>query len=232
MNEFHLNKGDGQQMSDELEPQKPSVFGMINNPIEQFKRIKERPVFWGALVIATIIFLVGLIISFQYIDVSEELLQELAREAGEELTDEIRAVFEVAQSIGVVIGGVIGPIFGVLMASLIHLLVGKIASAQVTFRQLFSMNTHIMMITAIGVVVNGILLMIFSGEFGVGYTSLGILFDPGEPIGAMASQIEIFSIWNLILTAIGLQQVANFSKGIAWGVPIIMFVVGLLFALV
>lgn len=218
-------------MSEVTEERKPSLIGMLTDPLEQFRRIKKRPVFWGALGIIIVIFIVGLILSFQSADmsISEEFLQEFARETGEEITEELKQVLAFAQNVGVFIGGTIGPIFGALIASVIHLLVGKIIHSTVSFRQLFSMNTYIMLITALGVMVNGLLMMIFQVDFGSSITSLGIFFNPEEPVGAMMSHIEVFAIWSLILTAFGLQKVANFSKTMAWGVPIIMFVVGMLF---
>lgn len=35
---------------------KPSLFGLITSPVEQFKRMKQRPVIWGPSVIVLILF--------------------------------------------------------------------------------------------------------------------------------------------------------------------------------
>lgn len=47
----------------------------------------------------------------------------------------------------------------------------------------------------------------------------------------LLDSLEIFSIWNVILTAIGLEKVARLSKGVAWTVSIVLFVIGVLFAM-
>lgn len=218
-------------MPDVAENEKPSLIGMITDPQEQFRRIRNRPIFFVALIIITIMIIIGVFLSFRYVEVSDEVLIEIAEESGEVLDEEMEFVIEFAQNIGVLFGGILGPIFGILITSLLHLLVAKIVHSKIKFRQLFSMNTYITFITAIGVLFNGILIALFQTGFNRSLTSLGIFFDPDSALGAMADHFEIFGIWGLILTAIGLQKVAKFSNGLAWGVPIVMFVIGLLFGI-
>lgn len=212
-------------MSEETMEQKPSLIGMITNPTEQFERIKERPVIWGAMGIIIILFMIGMWLTFLGVD----LTGEISNEMGVEIDEELEGFIEFFENVGIFLGGIIGPIIGVLISSIIFLLVGKIVNSSVTFRQLFSMNTYIMIITALGVIVNGILFAIFGGESDIVFTSLGFIMNGEGPSGAIANHLEVFSIWNLVLTAIGLEKVARFSKGLAWAVPIIIFIVGMFF---
>ena len=63
------------------------------------------------------------------------------------LREELAAV-SMFTTITMIITGLFTPIFGVLIATVIYLIIAKIARSEVSFKQLFSMNTYIMMISA------------------------------------------------------------------------------------
>src|SRR5699024_2132730 len=46
-------------MSDRSNKPTPSIFGMITSPIQQFKRIKEKPVIWVAMLVVIVITIIG-----------------------------------------------------------------------------------------------------------------------------------------------------------------------------
>src|SRR5699024_3880551 len=110
----------------------------------------------------------------------------------------------------------------------VHFLVGKIAQSEVKFKQLFSMNTFIFFISSIGTLINGIIIYIIGSSTGIQVTSIASILDNDNmTLVALTSWIEVFSIWTLILTAIGLHKVAGFSKGLSWAIPIILTVLGI-----
>ncbi|HEX6593423.1 MAG TPA: YIP1 family protein, partial [Bacillota bacterium] len=110
--------------------------------------------------------------------------------------------------------------------------IAKIAQANVTFKQLFSMNTYILIISALGVIVNHAIALIIGSDPDVFVTSLGSAIDAPGVVGVLLQSIELFSIWGLIVTVIGLQKVAHFSKGLAWGVQITRFIIVVIFAMI
>lgn len=208
-------------MSEEVKSRKPSLIGMISSPGEQFERIKVRPIIWGAMIIITLMYVIGM------------WLQSIGMEIPglEGLTAEETAMFETITSITMVITAVFIPIFSILVSSAILMLIAKIARSEVTFKQLFSMNTYIMFIGAIGVVLNGIFIALLGGNAEMMYTSLGSLVDAEGAIAGLLDSLEVFTIWSTILSAIGMQKVANFSKGLAWTIAIVIFAIGALFAI-
>lgn len=219
-------------MVEETNKQKPSLLGIITSPAEQFERIRERPLIWGAMGIIVILFIVGISLTFVGLDLSEILTDEIVTdEVGLELDEEFESIVKVTGIIFLFIGGIIGPLIGVLVSTVIFLLVAKIANSSVTFRQLFSMNTYLMIITVLGMIVNGILSLILNADPEVTITSLGSLLNLDGVSGAIMDNFELFGIWNIILTAMGLEIVARFSKGLAWAVPIAIFVTGILFSI-
>lgn len=208
-------------MSEETNLRKPSLFGIIWSPSEQFERIKDKPKIWAPLGIVTLLFILGMWLTSLGLDLSLEGIPE------EDL--------EIAQAVGTVtlmIAGIISPIIGAFISTLIYLLISKIPGSNVTFKQLFSMNTHLMMISALSILVNGIGIALFGGNAEILFTSLGSIVEVDGAMSGLFNSIEVFQIWGVILTAIGLNKVADFSKGLAWTVSIAFFVISVITAMV
>lgn len=63
-----------------------------------------------------------------------------------------------------------------------------------------------------GSIINIVLAFILGGKGTEKYTSLGPLFETGTVASGIGNTFEIFSIWGLILTGIGLHITAGISK--------------------
>lgn len=207
--------------------EKPSLFGMILNPGEQFKRLKENPKIWIPLLMVTAIFTIAAVVNSLGMDI-EELLGNTWQE---ELDEEMLAFVAITARVGAVIGGVVIPILTAVFATLIFLLVSKFTDSEVRFRQLFSMNIFIFMISALGSLFQGIVVAAIDSDPLVVVTSLQFLVQAEGKMSVIFSAIEVFSIWHLILVAVGLKIVANFKSGLAWGVAIVYFIVPVLIGL-
>jgi hypothetical protein len=213
---------DDQVTERETKGPKLSLFGMVWSPGEQFEKIKERPVIWGPLFIVSILFAAALALTAYTADMSLLL--------GDVPEDQAEMVAGFAK-ISMVVTGFFTPVFTILISSAIYMLVAKIAGSDVKFKQLFSMNTFITIIGALGLILNGLIHAAVGGNPEVQFTSLGGMLNVEGATGGLLNGIEVFSIWATVLTAIGLQKVAHFSKSLAWGITIIFFIVGLLLAL-
>lgn len=210
------------QAKEEVKLPKPSIWGMIWSPGEQFQRIRERPIILGALLINAIIFTIAVLLRLFG---SELNFSDVSADEAMFITG-FTAVFTL-------VIGIISPLIGCLLSSLIYFIISKFTSSNVSFKQLFSMNMYIMFISAIGMVINGIgALLAGGGDPETIYTSLGPIFQAKGALGAVLKSIEVFSIWHVILTATGLNRVANFSKGLAWGISIAFFIIGIIFAVI
>lgn len=87
------------------------------------------------------------------------------------------------------------------------------------------MNTFVYVIGLFGAILNGIIFLLAGGsENAADYTSLNSLVDMEGPLGSLLAELDIFNIWMLILSAIGLHIVGRFSKKAAWSVMIILFI--------
>lgn len=216
------------EMNTEIEQpklEKPSLFGMIMNPREQFEKIRENPKIIVALIIVTLLTIVGMLLMMNGIDFMDD--PALAGMSEEEMM-----MVTMFSQIGFVIVGVFTPVIGILIGSFVHFIIAKIVRSEATFKQLFSMNTYIFIISAISMIVNGIVFMMIGGDPEKLFTSLNSIIGAEGILGAVLNSIEVFTIWGLIITAMGLQVVARFSKGLSWAVVIVFFIVGLIFQMI
>lgn len=200
----------------------PSLLGMFSSPGVQFERIKQNPKIWVPLIIVSILYVIGTI--FMALSVDESIL------AGQNIpVDNVELVLMIAK-VTVAITGIISPIFGVLIISALQLAIAKIANSSVSFKQLFSMNTFIMIIGATGLILNMAIRYAIGGNFTIYITSLAGVLNQ-EKAGFLGS-IEVFGLWGVVLTAIGLHKTAQFSKGLAWTIAIAFFLIGIGFGLI
>lgn len=199
--------------------EKPKIFGMIMNPSDQFARIREWPSIWLPLLIVTVLSVIGSIMMASGIDFMDQ-------PGMEGIPAEELALIESISKITFIVVGIFTPAIGILISTVIYVAVAKIARADVGFKQLFSMNIFIYLIAALSLLVNGLAFMVVgNANEDVLFTSINSILGVEGPIGAFLNMVEVFSIWSLIITAIGLQIAGKFSKKLAWGVVIAVYAV-------
>ena len=211
---------DETNMNEETVMEKPSIFGMIMNPVIQFKRIKNNPKALVAMIVVTLFSALGMFMMTQGVDYT----QQPGMGAMDE--NELMIVTTVANATVVIIG-LFTPIFSILVSSAIYLAVAKIAHRDVTFKQLFSMNTYIFVISTISMLINGLAIMLVGGAADTDtlFTSVNSIVGAEGALGGLLNNIEVFTIWDIIITALGLQVIAKFSKGLSWGIVLGIFVI-------
>lgn len=201
-------------------PENPSMFRMILHPVEEFKKLKETPNVLIPILLMTLLFGIGgavLAFTTDFLDLlgpvnsPEEIAMMKMIEPG------IRSSIFIGATLAPLLGGVLG---AVLMWILV-----KLTSSDATFKQLFSLNVFLMVIPVLGLWVNLLLTTVF-GLHPLQYvTGLTLFFDVYDPLYTLAGIVEVFAIWNLILTAIGLIVVASIKPATAWTVTI-LFTIG------
>jgi hypothetical protein len=195
---------------------KPSLFGFIPSPVKQFERMKDRPVIW----------MPGLIVLI--LAVASATLSAILPEALQLTADAAGISIEQARNIALIttsaVSLIIFPIMILISAGITYLIV-KIAGGTTTFKHLINFTIFIMFITSIGQIVNyGIA---FAAGTDPNVTSLNGLLGLEGKIGGALNAIEIFTIWSVILTGIGLPIVASISKRAGWIIAAILFLITL-----
>lgn len=200
--------------------EKPSLLGIVTSPVETFERIKQQPRVLLPLIVVLIISTLAAFLSVVSIDYST-LEEDLGAEAA--------ASVDTIATVGAFFGGTVGVFFTLLISALILFAIVKIAGKQVRFKQMFSMSIFISIVSAIGTLLNAIILYFVGGENPEQtFTNLNSLIGAEGALGGFLSSIEIFGIWGMVLTAFGLHQVGQLSKAASWTISIIFFVLGAL----
>ncbi|MFS0781632.1 YIP1 family protein [Bacillus sp. 1P06AnD] len=202
---------------------KPNMFSIINKPKELFGRVRSNPKIWVPLLIISLISAVGAMLTID----QDGILSMISEQGGMKLSAAEKSAIAGVTTVVGIIGGFLSPALGSLINSIVYMIVSKIIGASVTFKQLFSMCVHISLISALGALINGLILSVFHLS-GTGWVTSISYYLGGN--GDFLNSVELFSIWGLALTAIGLQVTAGFSKKVAWGVPVALFIIGLLFS--
>lgn len=200
---------------------KPSLFGMFWSPREQFEKIRQNPRIWIPLMMVTILYIVAYTVLAMSLKAEDLMLPGMT-------LAEAEMVVAISKATTVVSGFFI-PVFTILISSVIYLIIVKIAKKDTTFKQLFSMNTHIMIIGAVGILLNYLIIVMIGGSSAEAVlTSLAGLFNSKSTVLEM---FELFSIWQFILTAIGLYKVGQLSKTASVIIVIIFFLFSLSMAI-
>lgn len=187
----------------ELQTKKPSLIGMITNPVEQFTRMKEKPTFIAALIIVTI---------------AMSIMTAMITYFTMKSTPDFTGTSAEGQSAMLVFGVVGTAIVGLFVTPIIFLITSgfyklcfMVMGNDTSFKHIFAMVVNVAVISVLGLVVNGILAAIIGGEV-TSYTSLGSLMDQGTFLGGFLSSFEFFNIWRLIVLGIGFYVVGGLSK--------------------
>ncbi|MCS1352468.1 YIP1 family protein [Mechercharimyces sp. CAU 1602] len=214
---------------------KPSILGMIMSPGEQFARIKENPRFWGALITVTLLNTLLITLSMFLIVGTPEGQEEMMSQVnGQEVSD---AMLEGMKWMMVGVGA-LGMLFVypivILLTTLLHWFLMRMVNSDITYRQTLSVNSYAMVISLLGstllvvTIATGIYQPLLD-EISTYPTSLASMVETESAVvGALLSTIEIFTIWQLILTAMGLSIVGSVSRGKGWTVALVVFSLGVL----
>ena len=74
---------------------------------------------------------------------------------------------------------------------------------------------------------------ISSSQSGLIHANPSFFLDKGSPVlSAVLATFDLFSIWGWILAAIGLKIVGKISSGAAWGIVLIVALIGVAFRVV
>ena len=193
--------------------QKPSLLKMFWRPKEQFVKIRSNPIIATPLIIVTVIYIIASMVKALLIRAEDLMLPGMTVQEADMVAATAKAFTAMS--------GFISPVFTILFMTLIYFIILKIARKNMTFKQLFSMNTYIFVVQAVGLLVNSLLMMVIDSSSGSAITSLA-LFNRDW---SLLSAIELFTIWKFVLTAIGFHLVGQLSKSTSIILVIVLFII-------
>lgn len=204
---------------------------VLFSPGTVFERVRERPKF---LMPALTLAVVATVLTYLMMPFTQAAMAERIAQAVQQ-NPQAAGQMERFQSIGVAFAP-IGLFIGLLVAAgLLWLLVMLLAGGEAKFKTLLSVATYTA-VPSILMQVAGLLVLQMKGVDAV--TSMqdlrpafGLnLLAPtmGGFAGAVLGGINPFSIWSMILTAIGIRVTHKTSKGAAYTVAIVALLLGVL----
>ncbi|PGP03445.1 hypothetical protein CN995_13685 [Bacillus cereus] len=204
---------------------KPSLLRMITSPGEQFERMKTKSPVWGTFVLFVILgTIIATAVSYLTLISTPELAKELNGEAG--------AMVKGFTLGGGALVGLLGTPIGLFIAAGFYKIIMMFMSNDTPYMKILSIYLYANLVYYIGGLLNAGLGFIFDGNGTDVYTSLAPLFEQGTVAHGIASSIEIFNIWSLILTGLGLHIVAGLSKKQATILIVIFFILTIAFGVV
>lgn len=226
---------------------KPSAFqrigGVLFSPGETFESIARRPDWVVPFVIILALALIGGIVLGTRLD-----FQSLAREAMEanpksaDMPADAMETTVRVMAASMKIGSFLAPVLtaaGILLTAGVLLLSFRLFGGEGTFKQAFAVTNYAWMPRAIKGILG--LIVIVSRESvdiitlqNPVMSNLGFLLSPKDhPLGfALASSLDVFSIWSLILLIIGFSKVSRQSTSKSASIVIALWVVVTLLMLI
>src|SRR5690606_13503941 len=207
----------------------PTLWGILIAPTEQFERMVHRPRFGWAL--AAMMVVGSIVAALGAAQVAYSMVQETP------IPEEAQMIAPDQIAMGAAFLGFVGSLVGIpvslLLISLIQKLLLMLFQGEATYRQLFSLNTHLYLFTLLASLILVVMMLLLgpSENPEIYPTSLAALVPAeGAVLRGVLNGIELFALWKLFLTAKGLSVIARLSSGKAWAIALILFVGGLLFA--
>ncbi|WP_163248369.1 Yip1 family protein [Bacillus paranthracis] len=190
---------------------KPSLFGMITSPGEQFERMKTSNAVWGAFWILVLLGgLVGGFAAYVYSLTPEAI--KLNKELG----------------VTVSAGMTYGMGFSFLISAVVYKVLMVFMSNDTSYKKILAITVYSSVISLIGVLINIILAYILGGSGQEMYTGLGPIFASSSGVvKGIVSKFEVFTIWGYVVTWLGLQITAGLTKKQATIITIVFFVLTL-----
>ncbi|MCI0768492.1 Yip1 family protein [Bacillus sp. TL12] len=200
--------------------EKPSLLGMITSPSLQFERMKNSNVIWkGFWLLAILTGIVYLINTYAYV------LSLEGKKANAELGLDVPLNWQLGSGF---FTGAIGFMIGAFITAAFYKILMMFMNNDTSYRKLLAISVYGSIITTLGLLINSLLAITIGGTGQEMYTGLGSLFSSSNDVlhGVMKS-FEIFTIWSLVISALGLHTTAGLSKKQATVVVIIFFILSL-----
>ncbi|EPC8408068.1 Yip1 family protein [Bacillus thuringiensis] len=199
---------------------KPSLFGMITSPGEQFERMKTSNAVWGAFWLLVLIAgLVGGFAAYVY------SLTPEAINLNKELGVTVSAAMTYGMGFGVI---AISMAFVFLISAVVYKVLMVFISNDTSYKKLLAITVYSSVISLLGLLINTILAYILGGTGQEMYTGLEPIFASSSGVvKGIVSKFEVFTIWGYAVTWLGLQITAGLTKKQATIITIVFFVLTL-----
>ncbi|PFE00008.1 hypothetical protein COE15_20225 [Bacillus cereus] len=207
--------------SQKVSGEKPSLLGMITSPGLQFERMKNSDAVWGTFWLMTVLGgVMGTLMSYLYSKDPASIATN--KELG---FDEVPLVFTLG---GGFLFSALVIIITFFLGAVVYKVLMMFMSNDTPYKKLLTITVYSSVITVLGGIINMVIAFILGGNGQEMYTGLGPVFaSTGGVVHGILKQFEIFAIWGLVVTGLGLHITAGLSKKQATILVIVFFILTL-----
>lgn len=229
-----MNHENGEIMGEEIEnlTSGQRLLNIFYSPGKVFKSINHKPNFWLPMIITMVI---SLLFYLAYSGPFGEIMMttlEAQAATNPAMTPEFIETLVKIFSIAAIIIAPFSVAFMIFLSALFYWLGSMIFKGHGSYMKYVSIMAHVGLISTISLIVTGLMYLI-SGEFLLDrpITSLASLLPDSMKmtmLDGLLLNFEVFSIWRLILIAIGIQEISGLSRKKAFVIVGIIYSIGII----
>ena len=203
------------------------LLGIFTAPSATFQRLREKPTWLVPLIIVVVATLAVTALSTRYVDWDAQREQAVERMGQRGLTAEQQeqqlAAMEKAFSSPLLrygaplVGALITALIGIFFLVIVYNLALPLVGASGNFARMLSVVSWSSLVLVPGAVVRGVLVLL---RHSANVSTSLLLAAPDLKPGLLAvllARVDLFTIWQLIVTAIGLRVMFDVRSGKAYG---------------
>jgi len=202
-------------------------FGIFTSPAGTFQRLKEKPTWLVPLVIVVVATLAISALSTRYIDWDAQREQAVERMEQRGMTEEQReqqlAAMDKAFASPLLrygaplVGAFLTALIGIFFLVLVYNLALPLVGGSGNFRRMLSVVSWSSLVLVPGAVVRAVLVLL--RQSANVSTSLMLVAPDLKPgfLAVLLGRIDLFTIWQLVVTAIGIRVIFDVRSGKAYG---------------
>jgi hypothetical protein len=199
---------------------KPSLIGILYRPTEEFRKLKDQPVFGTALLLVLALVTIISAITGMVVSSSPAKFEELTNQYP--LTPEQFQAIQKSLPFVYAFGSLSFAILIILFFSFLTWIFARIFKSKTTFKQMFSLCSHVSVVLVF-LILSEFLLIVAGVSKTIPHLSLGAILPVSGKIQDFLDSFELFTLWGYALLAIGLREIAELPPAKAWSTVGILF---------
>jgi hypothetical protein len=202
------------------------LFNVLYDPGAVFARVKEKPRFWGPFIGLAVLQIIIAFLMLPYTKAAMQAMSQAQAAAGAAAPDTSRFAI-----IGVVMAP-IGLAIGLLITAAVLWILASMLAGEGSFKHMLSVATYVGITGVLMGLATVAVLMLSSvriqtmADLRPGFGLDLLAPNAGGFVKTMLWMVNPFTLWGLVLTGLGVAATHNASKGTAFTIATISFVVG------
>ncbi len=215
------------------------LFGVLTSPTATYERLRENPVWLGAMIVLLLVAIIGSLIALPKVDFADVARTQIESSSQQMTEEQMEQAIEMGSKFGkyfAVLNVFPGlPIGWLIVTLLMWVMIRMLGGVDLSFKQAFSTTINSMAPWILHSVLSIPLILgrsEISGEElqqgGVLKHSLGAFVEAEGALQQVLLSINVFSLWTVVLLGIGFAVVGKVSRGKGMAAAFGLWILGVL----